>query len=679
MHEFASSVTAPAAADAASAALSAQPQTRHRRTFDSYHLLALGLVVFSFFMSALVSRAVFDRMPHLEDEVAYLFQARVFARGQLVVPTPQPSRAFWQPFVVDDPTTGSRAGKYSPGWPLLLAPGVLLGATWVVNAFFGALTVALTYRLGRDLFNRDTGLLAALLVAFSPMALLLNGSLMGHTAALCCGTLFLWAYRRLEVAVPARRGNPLRRLRHGLGWGALAGLALGLMAINRPLSALGVALPLVAWSAARLLRGVWADLRARQKTTHEAAEPPLGIMAWLRQSAVVPALAPLLLLAAGTLLVALAIPLFNTAATGRSNANLYEYVWPYDKVGFGQGYGRNGHTLEKTFRHARFDLSLTAADLFGWQIGEMTPALLQQLRTRDGYYPNTGISWLLLAPGLLVGVWGMRAFAGRGIRLPRVLPWRVLGLAVWLGLGIWLLLHSINLPQAQLQDARFAWTWIFLAFGWTLLPLLPLAFERQPDHKAIWTWLLASVVLCLLIAQGTYWIGSQRYSTRYYYEALGAAGLLSALPLAWLVTRLPRLRLPLYALLLALSVFCLYSYSTPRISTLHRFNYIGPDLVNAVEARRIDGQRILVLVTGSDVRWRAHGALMTVTSPFLDSPIVVAHDNLTPGRRDAILANFPGWQVVEMYAEGNVICFSTVIDPAAPDCYGEVAGVAPSG
>ncbi|MBZ0287821.1 MAG: hypothetical protein K8I30_09420, partial [Anaerolineae bacterium] len=51
--------------------------------------IVLALVLFSAAMSALVSRTVFEHLPHLEDEVAYLFQAKTYAGGELVVPTPE--------------------------------------------------------------------------------------------------------------------------------------------------------------------------------------------------------------------------------------------------------------------------------------------------------------------------------------------------------------------------------------------------------------------------------------------------------------------------------------------------------------------------------------------------------------------------------------------------------------
>jgi hypothetical protein len=535
--------------------------------------LALALVFFAFVMSALVSDRVFERLPHLEDEVAYLFQAKTYAGGQWVIDTPQPRRAYWQPFVVDYAATGQRFGKYTPGWPLLLAGGVLLGQPWVINAFLAALTVALVYRLGRAVYNPDAALIAAALTAFSPMALLLNGTLMGHTAALFGVTLFFYAYWRIEQG------------RQALRWGAVGGLALGLVVATRPLTAVGIAAPFILWSLLRIVGSARAGLLK-----------PAG---W-RWTPLQQTLSPLLALALLTLLLSSVIPIYNHAATGDPLKNLYTLVWPYDRVGFGECCGRNGHTLEKGIRHVRYDLSLMAADLFGWQwedltrlpahlqtflnTGQMgtsiTPELQEHLRTTGDYWPLTGISWLLLPLGLILG------------------------------------------------------------------------------RRKRWTWLLAAAALSLIAVHLAYWIGSQRYSTRYYFETLSALALISALPLATLARRVGRW--PVYLGLGALLLYSLYSYSTPRLMALYRFNLITPEPIQGVLERRPDDRPVLVIVSGSEVRWRALGALMSVTSPYLDSDIVMAWDNLEDGVREAILARFPDRPVIEMQAEGNIAWF---VDP----------------
>ncbi|MBZ0301528.1 MAG: hypothetical protein K8J31_17410, partial [Anaerolineae bacterium] len=94
---------------------------------------------------------------------------------------------------------------------------------------------------------------------------------------------------------------------------------------------------------------------------------------------------------------------------------------------------------------------------------------------------------------------------------------------------------------------------------------------------------------------------------------------------------------------------------------LYRFNFITPEPIEGVMARRTSSEPVLVIVRGEDVRWRALGTLMSVTSPYLDSDIVVAWDYLQPGVREDIEARFPDRQIIEMQAEGNQAWF--VDDP----------------
>ncbi|MEP7293506.1 MAG: glycosyltransferase family 39 protein [Chloroflexota bacterium] len=619
------------------------------RSLSKHALVALLLVLAAFFMSALVSRTVFDRLPHLEDEVAYLYQARTYAGGHLVIPTPEPRRAYWMPFLLDQ--GGLRFGKYTPGWSMQLAVGVLLGQAWVINAFLAALTVALVYRLGREIFNPDVGLIAAALTTFSPMVLLLAGTLMGHTAALFAATLFLYAYWRTE-----------RARKRALLWGALAGIALGVLVANRPITGIAFAAPLILWSGIRLVRSLAHKARSPlQKAIDEAVEadaaittmqieltPPAPRFAPLESTPVrgfFATLSPLIALSIFTLLIALIVPINNYLAVGSPTKDLYTLVWPYDRVGFGAAneYGRSGHTLEKGIRQARFDLSLTAADLFGWQIGSMTqadgtvkPEVEDHILNEGDYWEELGISWILLPFAFIV------AYRRKAIFI-----------AIWLAAAYgWVRFALTFQGGAQLTNPVFAWLWIITALAWLYLPLL---FWR--DRQRAWTWILWSAAIGLVIFQMTYWIGSQRYSTRYFFEGLTSIAIISALPLAWLARRISR---PLvYGLLVLALAYSLYVYSTPRISVLKDFNFINQQQIEAVQARRTGDQPVLVLVNGSSVRWRAFGSLMGVTSPYLNSDIVVAWNyEGTDGRvKQRILDRFPDRQVIEMNAQDNTWWF----------------------
>jgi hypothetical protein len=419
-----------------------------------------------------------------------------------------------------------------------------------------------------------------------------------------------------------------------------AGLGLGLVFITRPATALAIAVPVIVWSALRLLR----------------SRTPPARMARL--------LAPLLLLSATACAIALLVPWANWQATGDPAANLYRLVWDYDRPGFGEGYGRHGHTLEKGVRQMRFDLSLTAADLFGLQVPALTGAdglvraeLQDHFLNQANYYPAIGLSWLLLL-GAPIVLW----------------RWRALLLVLWIELGlVWLawpfLADAALLPPGVLQplqaggaDAlirtpQVGWAVVIGLMAWLAAPLLVLR-----ERRSAWAWMLAATALALIVVQLSYWIGSQRYSTRYYYEGLIGAAIWAALPLAWAASRL-RWQV-VYALLALGLVGSLFAYSIPRVSLLRGYNLITRELIDAVEARRQPGRQALVLVSGDEVAWRSFGELMALTSPYLDSDIVAAR--ITPGiSREAVIARFPGRQIIELNAAQNDAWFPED-RPAAP-------------
>ncbi len=202
-----------------------------------------------------------------------------------------------------------------------------------------------------------------------------------------------------------------------------------------------------------------------------------------------------------------------------------------------------------------------------------------------------------------------------------------------------------------------------------LLPALWLAFRQQTSNQqAVWTWLLGMVSVALIYIHMAYWVGAQRYSTRYYFEALTALALMGALPLAWLIQRLNRAALTasLYIAFLALLVWGLYSYSTPRISILHQFNRVSAEAIDSVLARRVDDRPILVIAKGDNIVWRSYGSLMALTDPYLEAEIIVAWDyaNL----RDRFIEQHPDRQIIDIRFDREDAWFADCDSPHPPGC-----------
>jgi 4-amino-4-deoxy-L-arabinose transferase-like glycosyltransferase len=299
--------------------------------------------------TAAFAALAFERLPHLEDEVAYLFQARTLAMGRLTVPSPAEPDSFWTPFVLD--YRGQRFGKYPPGWPIMLALGVRAGAPWLVNPILAACALYLVYRIGDALYDRRTGLLAAALGLFSPLFLVLGGSYLSHIASMVWLLLFsLWF---------------IWTVRGRSRWFALgAGLALGAAFLVRPLTAVAWAVPFAVYALVQLVRR-----RA----------------AW----------SPYLLMSASAAVVAALLPLYQWAVTGNPLLNPYTLWWPYDRIGFGPGFGAmpGGHSLHYAWLNLKQDLSRAATDLLGWPALSWLPLLLGLALA-----PRRRRDWALLVP-----------------------------------------------------------------------------------------------------------------------------------------------------------------------------------------------------------------------------------------------------------------------------------------
>src|SRR5688572_19010336 len=208
------------------------------RTFEALLFLA------ALTMTAAASWLALDATPFLDDDVAALFQARIFASGAVTLPLPSEPEFFRVFGVLGDGVGRERwCGMYPPGWPALLAVGVRVGAPWLVNPVLAGALAVVTARLGERLFDRTTGRLAAGFLVASPMFLGLAATHLSHVATALFAAIAFGAVLRLM-----RDGAPFA--------GLIAGVALGVAFLCRPLDAvlLGVVFAVPMLSSPRLLR-----------------------------------------------------------------------------------------------------------------------------------------------------------------------------------------------------------------------------------------------------------------------------------------------------------------------------------------------------------------------------------------------------------------------------------------
>jgi hypothetical protein len=217
--------------------------------------------------AAFVSFALIDKTNVLDDERAYLFQAKLFLTGHVV--EPGVLAAFRNQMLITQPF---HAAKYFPGNSALLAVGALLHAPRLVDPVVAALTALAVYSFVADAFGRRQAMLAAAFFALSPFVWCVDGTLLafGPTAAMIAAML-------AGVARATKTNSTLAA--------ALAGIALGAALVTRPFDALVLGAPVFAWLA-------WSSFRKRIR------------------------LASLVLFVLGAVALAWIVPVYDHALTG---------------------------------------------------------------------------------------------------------------------------------------------------------------------------------------------------------------------------------------------------------------------------------------------------------------------------------------------------------------------------
>ncbi|HEY9151889.1 MAG TPA: STT3 domain-containing protein [Anaerolineales bacterium] len=481
--------------------------------------IALLLSLVAIAAAYLVEDRVFNRMPHIEDEMAYVWQAQVLAQGKLTLPSPPDPKLMLVPFVVD--YHGQRFGKYPLGWPMLLTFSLLLRARDWVNPILAGLSLWLTYQLGKKLFDERIALLAAFLTLSSPFFLLNSGSLLSHSWALFLSLAFVLAWldtfhhkdtestKDNLVLTKKLSGIHAFVVRKPPVWltVSVAGLSLGVLAMTRPLTAVGVGLPFFIHGIILLARG---DRSARIRIL------TIGFV---------------------TVIVTALIPLWQFAVTGNPLLNPYTFWWPYDKVGFGPGVGSEagGHNLYWAWFNLQSSMKAGWGDFFGW-----------------GH-----ISWL------------------------------------------------------------------FLPFG---------AWSLGRDGRR---WLMALVFPSLLLVYMAYWIGSNLFGPRYYYEGFYSVALVSAAGMFWLAEQVIRsapmrrwMQVATVLLGVVLVGYNLIVYLPKRFNEMTDLYGISRSMLIPFETATAKSLTPALVVVHFRNSWTDYGGLLELENADLTSPFIFAlsHD-----------------------------------------------------
>jgi hypothetical protein len=286
-------------------------------------LLALVVAAGALALTLAINARYYAFLPHVPDEVSYMYQGRLLADLQVTAAIPPVKEAFYfygPPFLYEH---GDRWASWYPfGHPLILAAGAVFGLMWLVPSVVGAASIFLTYAVGRRMYDARTGLAAAALFAASPFFLMQSSSFMSHNT----GVLYIL----LSLYFILRRDRPVL-------YGLIAGLAFGLGANTRLLNMV-------------------------------ALVPPFGVLLLayaLPQQGRRDAMAHLAGFIAGGLLMGAALLAYNYGVTGDPLTLTYAGTANDSSELFGF---RNGHTLDIGIRNQQAQVTALLQVLHAWPL-----------------------------------------------------------------------------------------------------------------------------------------------------------------------------------------------------------------------------------------------------------------------------------------------------------------------
>ena len=288
-------------------------------------VIGLCLIIF-FLATGLIAYSVLDGIPHVEDSIAQLFQAKIFKQGMLYAPLPPHKEFFDYTNIINDEKWYS---QYPPGHSLLLTAGLLVGVPWLIGPLLGTLSLVLFYLVTKTIYDEQRIIMvSSCLLLVSPFFLFMSSSYMNHTSTLLFLLLFLYAYLKMFAS-------------DSRWYALLAGLSLGYATAIRPLDAAAFAAPFAVYA-------LYSLFKKRELSKHQMA-----------------------CFVIGTAFMVFLLLLYNQLTTG--NPFSFGYQKKYPSLGFwGSSQFGPPHTLKGGIINTSNNLIGLNQYLFEWPLPSLT-------------------------------------------------------------------------------------------------------------------------------------------------------------------------------------------------------------------------------------------------------------------------------------------------------------------
>ncbi|MBN1550836.1 glycosyltransferase family 39 protein [bacterium] len=209
---------------------------KHLDIKSRFNLFATVLIVTSMCTACLIfsisiNNHYLKRIPHVQDSVNYLFQASLFAQGKLYEKSSELT-----PFFAVELLRYKHGKMHSHApffYPFVLMFGVLAGKPWIVNPIVASMTLLLVYITGVRHYNKLVGILAAILMLFSPFFLIMSATFMSHAVG---------CFLSISILLFLLEYTTFGKMKHALILAALCGLLFNTRPLTGVMMVLGSAI-----------------------------------------------------------------------------------------------------------------------------------------------------------------------------------------------------------------------------------------------------------------------------------------------------------------------------------------------------------------------------------------------------------------------------------------------------